>query len=106
MEMVAVESNSPMTTGPFGVQEPDAALAAIGHHVFDLVVVPALAYDKQGYRLGYGGGYYDRFMAELAPQTTTIGLCYQCLLLDEVPQNQYDQSVDVVITEQQVLRIR
>lgn len=106
MEMVTVESNSPMTTGAFGIQEPDIKLPAARHQSFDLVIVPALAYDRQGFRLGYGGGYYDRFLATLPLSTLTIGLCYQCMLLDEVPRNRYDQAVAVVITETQVLRIR
>ena len=68
----------------------------------DVVVVPALAYDPQGNRLGRGGGYYDRFLAKLRPSVTTIGLVFDQQIVDDVPKNQRDMAVDIVVTDRRV----
>jgi len=68
----------------------------------DVVVVPALAYDPQGNRLGRGGGYYDRFLAKLRPGITTIGLVFDQQIVDDVPKNQRDMAVDIVLTDRRV----
>jgi 5-formyltetrahydrofolate cyclo-ligase len=69
----------------------------------DLVVVPGIAFDRQGRRLGFGGGYYDRFLS--LTQAPKIGLSYDCTLLDEVPVEPHDARVDIVITESSTLRV-
>ncbi|MEW6749904.1 MAG: 5-formyltetrahydrofolate cyclo-ligase [Candidatus Latescibacterota bacterium] len=67
-----------------------------------LVVVPGVAFDAQGNRLGLGGGYYDRFLARLgAPK---VGLSYECLRLARVPHEPHDAVMDVVVTERAVYR--
>jgi 5-formyltetrahydrofolate cyclo-ligase len=63
----------------------------------DLVLVPGLAFDPQGRRLGFGGGYYDRFLGRV--HATKVGLTYGCLLLAEVPEELHDVRVDLVVTE-------
>ncbi len=73
----------------------------------DAVLVPLLAFDKRGYRLGWGGGYYDRTL-ELLRKTgsvTAIGVAYAAQEVDAVPFDTYDQPVDWIITEQQALKI-
>ena len=68
----------------------------------DLVVVPGLAFDERGFRLGLGGGYYDRFLSRVrAPK---IGLTYAFLLLREIPVGHHDVSVDIVLTESTTYR--
>lgn len=63
----------------------------------DLVLVPGLAFDPQGRRLGFGGGYYDRFLGRV--QATKVGITYRCLLLPEVPEEPHDVRMDLVVTE-------
>ena len=65
----------------------------------DLILVPGLAFDRLGYRLGQGGGYYDRYL----PQTGafTVALCRSCFLLDAVPREVHDAPVDLVLTEEE-----
>ena len=76
-------------------------LSGDGDGWIDLVVVPGLAFDAGGGRLGFGAGYYDRFLAEVsAPK---VGLVYRALLLDEVPQEDHDIAMDIVITEEQTI---
>lgn len=70
----------------------------------ELIVVPGVAFDARGHRLGLGGGYYDRFLSRVsAPK---VGLTYDCLLLDEVPLEPHDAVMDIVVTESAVYRTR
>jgi len=81
----------------FGLLEPPASAPEIQPRAFDLVVVPGLAFDRGGYRVGYGAGYYDRFLAET--RATRVGLCYAFQMLDRVPSETHDQPVDFVVTD-------
>jgi len=67
-------------------------------------LVPCLAYDSYGYRIGYGKGYYDRFLS--AFEGTKIGLCYSDFKLDKLPRGKYDVKLDVIITEKGVMVIK
>ena len=80
-----------------GEPGPDRPVVSPGE--IDLVLVPGLAFDRRGYRLGQGGGYYDRYL----PQTkaVTVALCRSCFLLDAVPREEHDAPVDLVLTEEE-----
>ena len=71
-------------------------------NLIDLVVVPGLAFDAHGHRLGRGGGYYDRFLSKLKRSATSIGLAFDVQMIDQVPINQDDVSVKVVVTDRRV----
>lgn len=102
----------------FRAWRPDEPLAEGHHGTFhplstaplmrpDVVLVPLLAFDKRGYRLGWGGGYYDRTL-ELLRKTgecVAIGVAYAAQEVDEVPTDEYDQPCDWIITEQQAIKI-
>jgi 5-formyltetrahydrofolate cyclo-ligase len=66
--------------------------------------VPCVAADRQGYRLGYGGGYYDRFLAGVACKTAC--LCRERLLQDILPHDDFDRPADIVVTEEDVIVLR
>ena len=85
--------------GPWGLAQPDPAAATWlpAEARIDLVVVPGLAFDRRGHRIGWGGGYYDRFLAQV--QAVKIGLCYDELVLDCIPGEPHDVPVDIVIAE-------
>ena len=91
-----------MDKGPFGTLQPalDAAPVVPG-----FVIVPLLAFDRAGRRLGYGGGYYDRTLARL-PGVPTLGVAFACQEMDEVPAGPLDAPLDAVATESGVLRFR
>jgi len=72
----------------------------------DLIVVPALAYDRQGHRLGRGGGFYDRFLAREDVKAVTCGLAFHQQVVDQVPCDPNDHPVDILVTDRQVLRLR
>ena len=67
------------------------------------MIVPALSFDRDGYRLGYGGGYYDRFLAA-HPQIVAVGLCYDACLCPQLPHDHYDVPLSYVISERSVIR--
>jgi len=82
---------------PFGMAEPAADLPLVPAEEIELVLVPGLAYDRQGWRLGYGGGYYDRFLSRF--NGISVGVAYQALVLEFIPHSGYDVSVRWIVTE-------
>lgn len=85
-----------LSTGPFGIQtarSPVICTAAI-----DAVVVPGLAFTRGGGRLGYGKGFYDRWLAQ-HPAALRIGLCYAVQIADDLPIAAHDEAVDVLVCE-------
>ena len=88
-----------LVVGPWGLAQPDPAAATWlpAEARIDLVVVPGLAFDRRGQRIGWGGGYYDRFLAQV--QAVKIGLCYDALVLDCIPGEPHDVPVDLVVAE-------
>ncbi len=91
--------------GPYGIREPLAAPGVEGERGgFDIVVVPGLAFDSSGRRLGQGYGYYDRFLAALGGTALTVGLAFSWQLVPEVPVDAWDVPVDAVVTEDGIVR--
>lgn len=82
--------------GPYGISEP-AVKESIDLKHLDLVIVPGVAFDRQGNRLGRGKGYYDRFLKKLRRKTTSIGLAFDFQILPSVPATMQDVAVDRVI---------
>ena len=87
--------------GPFGVNIPATGRILVP----GIVIVPMLAFDRRGYRLGYGGGYYDRTLRELrAGQTIrAVGLAFAAQETDLLPTDGFDQKLDAVVTEREVM---
>jgi 5-formyltetrahydrofolate cyclo-ligase len=81
----------------FGMLEPDSSLPALDPSELDLVFVPGLVYDRRGYRLGFGGGYYDRFLAHVG--AVKVGIAFEALIVDCVPNEGFDQYVDWLACE-------
>lgn len=87
----------------YSIPEPDENSLRAEPEKGDLLIVPALCFDKNGYRLGQGGGYYDRYL-EKYDGVFTAGLCRQALLMDAVPREAHDRRVDCVVTEKDTAR--
>jgi 5-formyltetrahydrofolate cyclo-ligase len=89
-----------LVPGRFGIREPDPARrrAARADRV-DVVIVPGVAFDPVGRRIGYGGGFYDRLIAGLRPGTPAIAVAFTCQVLPEVPATTHDRTVDAIVTE-------
>lgn len=104
MEVRVYDPAVPMVKAAFGILEPDVSCAVLKKEDIDLVLTPAVAYDEQGYRMGFGGGYYDRWLENYSGKT--VGLCRECVLQKQVPVEPHDAQVDVVVTETQIIRCK
>ena len=87
---------SELQTGHYGILEPSDTAPEIAPENIDLILAPALSCDRKGYRLGYGGGYYDRYL-EQYPVPVKLGICFAFQLVDAIPAETFDQAADVVI---------
>ena len=97
MEARLVQRESILIPHRWGMLEPGTDCALVTPEEIDLVLVPGLAFDHSGGRLGQGGGFYDRWLAGFSG--VTAGLCRDLVLLDRVPREAHDRSVDLVVTE-------
>jgi len=82
----------------YGMLEPDPSLPEVAVEEANLIIVPGLGYTRRGYRLGYGGGYYDRLLAAAGP-AITIGVCFEALVLEDLPRAAHDVPVAYLATE-------
>jgi 5-formyltetrahydrofolate cyclo-ligase len=85
------------------IPEPRPACPRIALGAIDFVLVPGVAFDRQGRRLGYGGGYYDRLLPLLSPSAVRVAGAFELQLVDRVPAGPHDVAVDAVITESRAL---
>ena len=95
------EGNDKMHRGKFGIPEPTTPEF---QGKIDVIIVPAVAFDRAGNRLGRGGGYYDRFLKK-QPHATLIGVGYDFQLVDEVPVRKHDQKVHRIILPSQTIQV-
>lgn len=90
--------------GAYGIREPKPECSPeVEVKDIDVVIVPAVAYDKDCYRLGYGGGFYDRFIERLREDAITVGIAFDLQIFDSVPKEDHDAQLDYIITESQIL---
>lgn len=88
-------ADAPMRCGAYGIAVPDGTPEVIP----EILVLPMNAFDDRGYRLGYGGGYFDRTVAILAPRLVTIGLSHEHCRLPTIYPQAHDRAMDFVVTE-------
>lgn len=102
MEFYQINSIDDLKIGLFGVREPDVSKCEkLLSHENALIIVPALCFDKKGYRIGYGKGYYDKYLQN--HPLISVGLCYNSLVFDEIPSSEHDAPVNYIITESQII---
>lgn len=99
-EMVWLDALEQVTVGMYGVREPSGDATAWLYEV-DFILVPGVAFDAKGGRLGRGGGYYDRLLAGIA--APKIGLAFDFQIVDSVPLTEQDIRMDALVTETQAL---
>jgi 5-formyltetrahydrofolate cyclo-ligase len=104
-EVVAVVyvPGDPTAATSFGAMEPMSA-EIVRPTEIDVVIAPGVAFDPNGGRVGYGGGFYDRFLRTVRADTPVIGLAFAVQLVDEIPRGEHDRLVDVVVTEEELIR--
>lgn len=98
-----LDDGEPMVKGPAGIPQPETMRKALPAEL-ELMVVPAVAFDRAGRRLGHGGGHYDRLLAQCPG--FKVGIAFEVQVVEEVPSRPHDVAVDVVVTERRVYPLR
>ena len=93
-----------LSRGRFGIPEPSINAPVCTATQASLCLVPGLSFDTAGYRMGYGGGYYDRFLANY--EGAAAGICYSSLVTDKVPTGRFDKKVSFLITDAGVKTVK
>lgn len=89
-----------------GIPEPLPHCAAVALDTIDWVLVPGVAFDIRGYRIGYGGGYYDRLLPLLRDDARCVAGAFELQLVEQVPSAPHDLAVDAIITERRTVEVR
>ena len=96
-----------LTSGAFGIWEPfPDPSRLVAPDAFDLVLVPGLAFDLDGGRLGRGAGFYDRFLSALSPKTRLVGVALDEQIVEKAPRDRFDLPVDALATPSRLVRFR
>lgn len=102
MDFYIIDSFSCLENGAFGVLEPiPEKCEKLEDFSSGVCVVPALMFDEFGYRLGFGKGYYDRFLAKFSGQT--LGMCYNACVKESLPHGKYDRRVEKLVTQSKII---
>lgn len=100
LEIYWVEKAEQLIAGYKSILEPKCAVKAIPDEI-EVVAVPAVSFDKRCFRIGYGGGFYDKLLAEM--RGLAVGLAYEEQIIEEIPNESFDQKVDLIITDERVI---
>ncbi len=103
--MHVVDDEGALTSGLFGIREPAADAPRVEPADVDAVIVPGVAFDEGCWRLGYGGGYYDRLLPLLRDDCARIGIAYDEQVLASIPAEDHDVRLHAVVTPTRVLRV-
>jgi 5-formyltetrahydrofolate cyclo-ligase len=109
LELFRMESFDELAVHAFGILEPadvwrDRSDRRVAPAELDLIVVPGVAFDRRGGRVGHGKGYYDRLLEQTRPDTMLVALAFDCQLVQQVPMQSHDASMHMVVTEKTTYR--
>ena len=99
MEAVEITSLEGLKENKYGILEPDDSKEEFYKNNLDLIILPGVAFDLVGKRIGYGGGYYDRYLENIDKKIMKVALIYDFQLLENVPAEEHDIKADYIITE-------
>jgi 5-formyltetrahydrofolate cyclo-ligase len=105
IEGVEYRPGDPMRIAAFGALEP-LGQRIVPPNEIDVVVTPGLAFDRAGYRVGYGSGFYDRFFLRTRSDVVKVGVAFTLQVVSEVPHGWADVPVDLIVTEEETIRCR
>ena len=100
MEAVQIYNLEDLVEDKYGILEPKNDKIATRKDNIDLIILPGVAFDASGNRVGYGGGYYDRFLEGLNKNIPKVALCYNFQLVESIETEKHDIKADYIITEQ------
>lgn len=102
LHVAEIASMEDLTEGPYGILEP-VTPTPVDPAIIDLWIVPGIAFDARGYRVGHGGGYFDAFFAAHPTDAPKVAVAYSLQIVDSVPAAAHDVPVDMVVTENGIL---
>jgi 5-formyltetrahydrofolate cyclo-ligase len=102
---VVFEPGDPTAAASFGAMEPTRA-DVVDPAAIEVVIAPGVAFDRRGARVGYGGGFYDRFLRAVRPGVLVIAVAFGVQVVEQVPRAEHDRPVDLVVTEDEVIAMR
>jgi 5-formyltetrahydrofolate cyclo-ligase len=104
MEAFAVSDPArDLVPGRFDIPEPRPELPLVDPATIDVVIVPGSAFDLEGGRMGYGGGFYDTYLGRLRPDVPRVAIAYEVQLVERVPREPHDLCVDTIVTEKRTI---
>ena len=103
LSLFCIENTKELNKGAYGILEPSKS-KPVEINDIDVILVPGLAFDRHGGRMGFGAGYYDRLLAKT--RAVKIGLCYDFQRMDNIPSEEHDIAMNYIITEKEILEIR
>lgn len=103
MTFYYISSFDDLIEGMYGIPEPDTGFKADTSDSGSVCIVPGLAFDLKGYRLGYGKGYYDRFLETF--DGVSVGVCFEACLTEAVPADKFDMKVNYIITDKTIYKV-
>ena len=104
IDFFVINSSDDLEKGFYGLSEPKAYCKRVEDFSSALCMVPGLVFDREGFRLGFGKGYYDRFLIDFGG--ATVGLCYSLCIEPQLPRGFYDRSVKLVVTDKYIIDTR
>jgi 5-formyltetrahydrofolate cyclo-ligase len=100
MEIHRFISYDVLEVSPYGILEPNPQQShPVDASLLEVIITPGLVFDKRGYRIGYGGGFYDRLFEKIGASVLKIGIAFDCQVIDEIQPDVFDIPVDRLITE-------
>lgn len=105
MEAVEIKSLDNLIEDKYGILEPAKDIKAAKKIDLDLIILPGVAFDSKGGRVGYGGGYYDKYLQDLDINIPKAALCYDFQLVDRVPCEEHDIKADCIVTEEKIVML-
>lgn len=107
MDAVKINSLENMKKDRYGILEPEEGKPCVDPDELDLIVVPGVAFDKKGGRMGYGAGYYDRYFKKISNEKRNhvkkVALAYDFQIIDDVPMDKQDVKIDYIITDKNII---
>lgn len=105
MRAIRIHSLNELYVNKYGILEPIIVDKNYNELYFDLIVTPGIAFDKLGNRIGYGGGYYDKYLSTLENKIDKIALAYEFQVIDNIIAEKHDIKVDCLITDSEIIYI-
>jgi len=102
-----LDFDNDLAPGAYGIPEPKPeCIRPVDPAEIDIVLFPGVAFDRSGGRIGYGGGYYDRFIQRLRPGVPLVALAFHSQVIESVPMAEHDRPVDYIVTEKEIIDCR